>query len=202
MLRGWRREERLMWKLVKTGSRKGASPISRAGDVLRRPVVWAATVAGIALTGPRGRRAAVRGVTCSAAASLIHLPIKRLFKRPRPRGAGIRAIGPLTTSFPSGHTATDLSFMFGAAQELPVLLLPLSIGTLGSHWSLLRGRKHYPSDVVAGGAIALAVASAAWILRPPHRQARNADRVAGLVAGKEAHGVRLVAGGRAKERYA
>ena len=122
---------------------------------LRQPVVWVATVAGIAVTGPHGRRAAVRGVTCSAAASLIHLPIKRLFRRPRPRGAGIRAVGPLTTSFPSGHTAADLSFMFGAAQELPGLLLPLSIGTLGSHWSLLRGRKHYASDIVAGGAIAL-----------------------------------------------
>jgi membrane-associated phospholipid phosphatase len=61
--------------------------------------------------------------------------------------------------------------MFGAAQELPLVLIPLTIGTLGSHWSLLRARKHYPSDIVAGGAIALAVSAAAWKLRPPHRPA-------------------------------
>jgi undecaprenyl-diphosphatase len=100
---------------------------------------------------------------------VIHLPIKRIFRRPRPLGAGARSVGPLTSSFPSGHTATDLGFMFGAAQELPLVLIPLSIGTLGSHWSLLRAREHYPSDIVAGGAIALAVSAAAWKLRPPNR---------------------------------
>jgi membrane-associated phospholipid phosphatase len=104
---------------------------------------------------------------CSLAASLVHLPLKRLFRRPRPRGAGARSVGPLTSSFPSGHTASDLAFMFGAAQELPLVLIPLSIGTLGSHWSLLRARSHYPSDIVAGGAIALTVSAAAWKLRPP-----------------------------------
>ena len=156
-----------MWKLVGTGSRKGSSTPSRAGDVLRQPVVWAAIAGGLALTGPDGRRAALRGTACSVTASVIHLPIKRLFRRPRPFGVGARSVGPLTSSFPSGHTATDLSFVFGAAQELPAAMLPLSIVTLGSHWSLLRTRKHYPSDIVAGGAIALAVNVAAWKLRPP-----------------------------------
>jgi hypothetical protein len=153
LLRGWRREERLMWKLVGKGSRKGASAPSRAGDVLRQPVVWIASAGALALSGPRGRRAALRGATCSLTASLIHLPIKRVFRRRRPLGAGVRSVGPLTSSFPSGHTASDLGFMFGAAQELPLVLIPLTIGTLGSHWSLLRARKHYPSDIVAGGAI-------------------------------------------------
>jgi undecaprenyl-diphosphatase len=169
VLKGWRREERLMWKLVGTGSRKGASGTSRASDVLRQPGVWMAFGGALALSGPRGRRAALRGATCSLAASLIHLPIKRVFRRPRPLGAGARSVGPLTSSFPSGHTASDLGFMFGAAQELPLVLIPLSIGTLGSHWSLLRSRKHYPSDIIAGGAIALAVSAAAWKLRPPRR---------------------------------
>jgi hypothetical protein len=70
---------------------------------------------------------------CSLAASLVHLPFKRVFRRPRPLGAGARSVGPLTSSFPSGHTASDLAFMFGAAQEPPLVLIPLSIGTLGSH---------------------------------------------------------------------
>jgi membrane-associated phospholipid phosphatase len=159
-----------MWKLVGTGSPRGDSLPSRAGDVLKQPQVWAGFAAALALSGPRGRRAAVRGIACSAAASLIHLPLKRAVGRPRPRGARWNRQAPGTTSFPSGHTASDLSFMFGAAQELPLLLAPLSVATLASHWSLIRTRKHYPSDVIGGGAIALAVTAAAWKLCPPRRR--------------------------------
>ena len=156
-----------MWRFVGTGSKRGRSPTSRAGDILRQPLVWGAMASVIALTGPRGRRAAVRGATCSAAASLVHLPIKHAIRRPRPRGARLRGGALLTSSFPSGHTASDLSFVFGASSEAPLLFVPLSAATLASHWSLVRSRKHYPSDVVAGGAIALAVTVASWRLRPP-----------------------------------
>lgn len=171
-----------MWKLVGTGSRKGASTPSRTADVLRQPIVWAVMAGGLALSGPDGRRAAVRGTICSMTASVIHLPIKRVFRRPRPLGAGARSVGPLTSSFPSGHTATDLSFVFGAAQELPAAMIPLSIATLGSHWSLLRARKHYPSDIVAGGAIALAVNAAAWKIRPPRSRRTSTPSFAGEAA--------------------
>ena len=168
----WRREERLLWKVLGTGSRRGSSRASRAGDVLRQPLVWGGFATAISLTGARGRRAALRGVTCSAVASLIHLPLKRAFRRPRPRGARLHGSVLTTSSFPSGHTASDLSFVFGASQEAPILFAPLSAATVLSHWSLMRSRKHYPSDVVAGGAIAFAVTAAAWKLRPPHMAAR------------------------------
>ena len=71
-----------MWKLIGTGSRKGTSTPSRAGDALRQPVVWAAIAVGLALSGPDGRLAARRGTACSVTASVIHLPIKRLFDEP------------------------------------------------------------------------------------------------------------------------
>ena len=169
MARAWRREERLMWKLVGKGSRSGSSLPSRCGDLMRRPRTWVAITAVLLLGGPRGRRAAVRGVVCSGTSSLLHLLFKPLFRRRRPWRAQLMHLGPLTSSFPSGHTATDLGYMFGAAQELPLLLAPLSFVTLGSHWSLLRGREHYPSDVLAGGALAFVVAGAAWKIRPPAR---------------------------------
>lgn len=156
-----------MRRLVGAGRRKGSSAPSRAGDVLRHPFVWGAFAVALSRTGPRGCRAAVRGAGCSAAAVLLHLPVKRVIRRPRPRGAGLLSTGPLTSSFPSGHTAGDLSFTLGAAQELPAILLPLSVATLASHWSLVRSRKHYPSDILAGGAVALAVNLAVWKLRPP-----------------------------------
>lgn len=175
---GWRREERLLRKVVGRGSRHGKSPASRAGDILRQPIIWGGFATAIALTGPRGRRAALRGVACSATASLIHLPLKRAFRRPRPRGARLHGNALLTSSFPSGHTASDLSFVFGASQEAPILFAPLSAATVASHWSLMRSRKHYPSDIVAGGVIAFAVSAAAWKLRPPRggepRERRNA----------------------------
>lgn len=174
MARAWRREERLMWKLVGKGSRSGSSLPSRAGDAMRRPRTWAGITAVLLLSGPRGRRAAVRGALCSGTSSLIHLLVKRLFRRRRPWGAQLMHRGPVTSSFPSGHTATDLGYMFGAAQELPLLLAPLSFVTLGSHWSLLRAREHYPSDVLAGGTLAFMVAAAAWKIRPPSRPVSDA----------------------------
>lgn len=157
-----------MARLVGRGSRQGRSVPSRAGDHLSRAGWWGLLVVALSLSGPRGRRAALRGVTCSAASSLIHLPIKHAIGRRRPRGARLMSRGgPLTTSFPSGHTASDLSFLFGASQELPVLAIPLTAATITSHWALLRSRKHYPSDIIGGGAIALAVTAAAWKVRPP-----------------------------------
>ncbi|HWI06783.1 MAG TPA: phosphatase PAP2 family protein [Solirubrobacteraceae bacterium] len=163
----WRREERLTRKIVGRGARRGNSAPSRAGDVLRRPLVWGVMASAIALTGRRGRRAALRGATCAAVASLLHLPLKHAIRRPRPRGARLLGSPLMTSSFPSGHTASDLSFVFGASSEAPSLFIPLSAATVASHWSLIRARKHYPSDVVAGGALALAVTAASWKLRPP-----------------------------------
>lgn len=49
---------------------------------------------------------------------------------------------------------------------------PLSAATLGSHWSLMRSRIHYPSDIIAGGFVAMVVSAATWKLWPP-RPARG-----------------------------
>jgi deazaflavin-dependent oxidoreductase (nitroreductase family) len=165
----WRREEVLMGRLVGVGSAQGASLPSRAGDVCRQPWAWAGFAAALALTGPRGRRAVLRGTGCSAAAALAHLPMKAVFRRPRPLGAALLKTTRSTSSFPSGHTASDLSFVLGVSQEIPALILPLSFATMGSHASLVRSRIHYPSDVIAGGMIAVAVNAAVWALRPPRR---------------------------------
>ena len=102
-------------------------------------------------------------------------------------GAGRAIRGTATTSFPSGHTASDLSFLFGAAQELPAALVPLSLVTLGSHWSLLRTRKHYPSDIVAGGAIALAVSADRLEDPPPTRRCRPSPSSAGSRTPQTSH---------------
>ena len=153
---------------------KGSSVFSRAGDIIQRPPAWAGVAALLSATGERGRRAALRGGVCYLSAAAVHLPIKALVGRKHPPGAARHQLGPMTSSFPSGHAASDLAFAIGAAQELPLAFLPLSACTMAAHWSLVRKRAHYPSDVLAGGALGIAVALAAWKLWRP-RRSHDAD---------------------------
>lgn len=156
-----------MTALVGRGSRVGSTWFGKAGDIIRRPPWWGAVAGALALCGPRGRRAAARGGVAYLGAALIHLPIKLAVRRPHPRGAGrIAKVGPIAPSFPSGHAASDLAFTLAASQELPVLLLPLSAATLAAHWSLVRTRSHYPTDVFAGGVLAVATVLVMWRLWP------------------------------------
>lgn len=162
-------EDTLVAAVIGKGSRKGSTFFGRAGDVIRRPPMWAVIAAGLSATGERGRRAALRGSVCYLSAAAAHLPIKALVGRRHPPGSARHQLGPFTSSFPSGHAASDLAFVFGAAQELPVAFVPLSACTLAVHWSLVRKRAHYPSDVLAGGALGIAVAVTVWKLWPPRR---------------------------------
>lgn len=142
--------------------------LDRVGSLAQQPASWAATAAVLAGTGARGRRAAMRGAACYAATGLVaNVVVKPLVARRRPPTARRKLVGPVTSSFPSGHGATDVAFVFGAAQELPVSFLPLAAVALVAHWSLVRSRGHYPSDVVAGGFLGLGVALAARRIWPP-----------------------------------
>jgi undecaprenyl-diphosphatase len=167
MLRTRSAEDALVKRLVGKGSRKGETPFSRAGDLMRKPPSWAAAAGVLALLGPRGRRAALRGCVCYLSAAAAHLPLKALVGRRHPPGAALLELGPFTSSFPSGHAASDLAFVFGAAQELPAAFLPLACGSLAVHWALVRRRAHYPSDVLVGGALGIAVALAVKKAWPP-----------------------------------
>ncbi|MBW3651388.1 MAG: hypothetical protein KY458_12555 [Actinobacteria bacterium] len=53
-----------MRKLVGKGSRKCSTPFGRVGDIIQHPRVWAGVAAVLAVFGPKGRRAAVRGAAC------------------------------------------------------------------------------------------------------------------------------------------
>lgn len=147
---------------------KLARTLDGVGHITQQPPVWAGFAAALAAAGgPRGREAAARGSVCYAAAAVVgNLVVKPLVRRPRPPEAGEGRVGPVTTSFPSGHAATDLAFAFGVAQVLPLLLVPLSGATLTAHWSLVRTRGHYASDVLLGGALGIGVALAVRRLWP------------------------------------
>ncbi|HVM00896.1 MAG TPA: phosphatase PAP2 family protein [Egibacteraceae bacterium] len=162
-------EDALVTRLLGKGSRKGSTLPGRAGDVIQHPPVWASFAGILAMTGPGGRRAALRGAVGYAAATLLHLPLKGVTGRSRPRGAGLFHLGPVTSSFPSGHAGSDLAFVLAAAQEAPLLALPLTAATMVVHWSLVRSRSHYPSDVFFGGVLGIAVVVAMARVWPPVR---------------------------------
>lgn len=167
-------EDAAIAKLVGWGSHTAPTRLGRIGDLTKQPPVWAGVAAALAVAGPRARRAAVRGSACYAATGVVQALLKAVIGRDRPDGAALLGIGPLTSSFPSGHAGSAIAFAFGAGQELPGLILPLSAATVTGSWSLVRSRSHYPSDVLAGWALGLAAALAAWRLWPP-RSASNEE---------------------------
>jgi membrane-associated phospholipid phosphatase len=71
---------------------------------------------------PADGRAGVTAIVTNAV-------VKPVVGRSRPPGSGRERTGPVTSSFPSGHAATDRSFTLGVAQEIPVLFFPLALAT-------------------------------------------------------------------------
>ena len=177
---------RTRWQLVDGAAvallplrgKRGSTWFGRLGDVAQQPATLGGVGAAIALAGGRrGRRAVTRGSLCyGAAAVLANAVVKPLAGRSRPPGAGLGRSGPVTSSFPSGHAATDLAFALGLTQEIPWLFAPLTLLTLSAHWSLVRSRGHYPTDILVGGAIGVAVAVAAWRLWPSGEEPAGPDR--------------------------
>ena len=149
--------------------------LDKAGSVAQQPQAWAGLAGALALAGgPAGRRAALRGSVAYVAAAVVgNILIKPLVRRRRPPEAREGGMRPVTTTFPSGHAASDLAFVFGVAQEIPALFLPLSGATLAAHWSLARSRGHYVSDVLVGGGIGIGVALVLRQLWPSVRRQRQ-----------------------------
>lgn len=193
-MKKWLVAEDAVMRLMPRRARRGSTWFGRLGDVVQQPPVWVGLAVALGLAGgERGRRAAVRGsVQYGLTAVVGNLVIKPLVRRSRPPGAKKGRTGPMTTSFPSGHAATDLAFSLGASLELPLLFLPLSVGTMAAHWSLVRSRGHYPSDVFAGGVLAVVLTVVLWRFWPPSRRRQNLDREVQTVASA---GVSLPQGG-------
>jgi undecaprenyl-diphosphatase len=131
--------------------------------------LWLAIAAGLALTGdPRARRAALRGLAATAAASaIVNGPAKLLTRRRRPSNPSRRVLVrmPRSSSFPSGHSASAFAFATAASIELPPLapaLLPLAAAVA---YSRIHTGVHYATDVAAGAAVGALCGVAAS--RPP-----------------------------------
>ncbi|MFF7450418.1 MULTISPECIES: phosphatase PAP2 family protein [unclassified Streptomyces] len=132
-------------------------------------VLWFATAAAMtASRTPRARRAAARGLASLTLASLtINTIGKRSVRRTRPVLDPVPLVRqlkrqPITTSFPSGHSASAAAFAAGVALESPAwgaAVAPVA-------WSVALSRVytgvHFPSDVLAGAALGV---GAAYVVR-------------------------------------
>jgi len=132
---------------------------SRLGD----GIVWYVLIAALPIVyGRAGARPALVMAVTGLIGILIYKWLKGRLLRERPfiRHPGITlAMPPLDRySFPSGHTLHAVSFTWlavGHFPELSWILIPLAGLIAGSRMVL---GLHYPSDVLAGGAIGATLA--------------------------------------------
>jgi undecaprenyl-diphosphatase len=114
------------------------------------PLYWVGTA----------RLAAERAILALIVSHLIVQVLKRHVVRERPaRPFGVSLVAiPDKFSFPSGHAAAAMSVAFVYASLYPGLAVPLLVLSTAIGFSRVVLGVHYPSDVLAGQAIALCTA--------------------------------------------
>ena len=138
--------------------------LSRAADYSKLSL---AAAGALALTGPRGRRAAAFGLaSLGVTATVVNVAVKPLGRRHRPdRHAQDVPIArhvpmPISTSFPSGHSAAAFAFATGVGHVSPAAGFPLRALAALVAYSRVHTGVHYPGDVVAGSLLGGAFAQA------------------------------------------
>jgi YegS/Rv2252/BmrU family lipid kinase len=152
-------DRRLFHRLTREERRLVDANLMRLSAAANRSLLWIAIAGAMAiLGGPRGRRAALRGiVSIGITSTLVNLPLKFVARRGRPPIRwGDRPLPislPGSFSFPSGHSASAFAFATGVATEEPRMLWPLLPMAATIAYSRVHLRVHYPFDVLAGAAI-------------------------------------------------
>ena len=110
-----------------------------------------------ALGGPKGRKAALRGMaSIGVTSAVLNALVKPVARRARPDrdGAAVPAARhvrmPRSHSFPSGHSAPAFAFAVGVGHVLPWSIPPLTLLAAGVAYSRVHTGVHYPGDVIIG----------------------------------------------------
>ncbi|THA23528.1 phosphatase PAP2 family protein [Streptomyces sp. RKND-216] len=203
-------DHRLFHKVAARHWPGGDRVLPRLSKAANHGGLWFAVAAGIAATRhPAARRTALRGVASLAVASAtVNTLGKRAVRRARPILDNVPVVRqlhtqPVTTSFPSGHSASAAAFTTGLALENPrwgAAVAPLAAAVA---FSRVYTGVHYPSDVLAGAAIGVGAAFAVRGLAPTRSQlptpARPLSDAPALRGGK---GLVLVANASSGQRTA
>ncbi|WP_405589514.1 bifunctional phosphatase PAP2/diacylglycerol kinase family protein [Streptomyces sp. NBC_01190] len=171
----WKTWDQALFSAVANRHWPGAEPVlPRLSRSANHGRLWFAVAAGMAVTGGRsGRRAAMRGLSSLALASLTANTVgKGAFQRSRPLLDAVPVIRrlhrqPITTSFPSGHSASAAAFVAGAAMESSAWGTALTPVAASVAFSRVYTGVHYPSDVVIGAAMGVGAALTVRALVPP-----------------------------------
>ncbi|MEV0245662.1 phosphatase PAP2 family protein [Nocardia sp. NPDC050712] len=137
--------------------------------------LWIGAGAAMILLGnPALRRAGARGLVAVGLASGIANGVaKPLFPRRRPPDESVPFVRrlvkpPVSSSFPSGHSASAAAFATGVALEYPAAALAVVPVAAAVGYSRVHIGVHWPSDVVAGAVLGAGVAWAThrwWAVR-------------------------------------
>ncbi len=146
--------------------------LSRAAD---HGLLWWAAAGALGLSGGQRRRAALRGLLSLGIASAVaNVPAKLSTRRARPSLEAVplpRRLRrqPITSSFPSGHSASAAAFAAGVALETPAIGAGVALVAAAVAYSRVYVGVHYPGDVLAGialGAGSAALTTRTWPRRP------------------------------------
>jgi diacylglycerol kinase family enzyme/membrane-associated phospholipid phosphatase len=139
--------------------------------------LWMGLSAAMVTSGyPPARRAAARGLASIAVASLLANQVgKRALPRRRPRldHFPIKRIArhvPVSSSFPSGHSASAAAFAVATAIECPPLAVPVGLLAGAVMFSRIYTGVHFTSDVLAGAALGATVAGLGAVVLPAHHE--------------------------------
>lgn len=167
----WLLDRRLCRAASRWAARRGVQRVFGAVSRLGDGWLWYGLMAALALSAGRaGLHAALHMAGTGLVAWLLYRTLKRRTRRPRPfhvhRGVVARAAVLDEYSFPSGHTLHAFSFSIVAVAWFPALAVPLAAFTLLVAMSRVVLGLHYPTDVVAGAVLGVALgAGSLWIGR-------------------------------------
>jgi membrane-associated phospholipid phosphatase len=134
------------------------APLRRLSNSANRSLIWVAAAGTLAIVGgPRGRRAALAGLTSIVLSSAtVNVALKGLYPRERPDRvtAGVvharQTKMPESASFPSGHSASGFAFATAVGHQIPMLSLPLGLLASAVAYSRVHSGVHYPGDAIVG----------------------------------------------------
>ncbi|MEV7607537.1 phosphatase PAP2 family protein [Paenarthrobacter sp. NPDC089322] len=156
-------------------------------------------IAGMMATVPgKPRRAALHGLLALGVASgVTNLIFKKALPRSRPLPEHLPIFRfvhpqPISSSMPSGHSASAVAFAAGVTFVSPVLGLTLAPLAAGVAYSRVHTGAHWPSDVVFGSALGAGAALLTrtwWPAKPPEPKPRRTPAAAPAIADGEGLGI-------------
>lgn len=162
-------DERVCLRINRGARRRPVVLCLQAVSWLGNGIFWYALMLALLVSDPSGAALPVLHMAfVGAVCTCCYKMVKRSTARARPYEANplvLAGAGALDRfSFPSGHTLHAVAFSLVACAHYPALGMLLWPFTLLTALSRLALGLHYPSDVIAGGALGAIIAGASFLI--------------------------------------